>query len=361
VHELRAWFEEGEAVFHEAAQAIQSHTEEINPDQALNAIHTMRAHSAYFSFRLGKSAISHTVLLSSAATLQTSTDQSAAAYSMWYLGIVCWALGKFTEAIDSLRVSWEKARTRGERWYEAAAGEYIGIVMHEQGEYGRARPYFTEALAIARELGDPMLLAHVLAYMSRTIIALGRITEAETILQESLALAQEIGYSSYMGHALDGLGRLTQMRSLDEARSLFAASYEAYKESGDLRNMARVLSHQGYNSLARGDDIDAQASFLAVLCLASEGGFMPFALDALAGLASLQARRGDKERALLLLLMVLSHPASPQETKDRADDLRASLQAQLAPAQVETIQAQAGETTLEAVVEDILREAGPSF
>ena len=355
VYELRAWFEEGEAVFHDAAEAIRSHTEETNPDEVLNVIHILRAHSAYFSFRLGKSAISYTVLLSSATTLQSSTDQSAAAYSMWYLGIVCWALGRFAEANDSLRVSLEKARTLGERWYEAAAGEYIGIVMHERGEYEQARPYFMEALAIARKLGDPMQIAHVLAYMSRTIVALGRITEAETILRESLALAQEIGYSSYMGHALDGLGRLTQLTNPDEARTLFAASYDAYKESGDIRNMARVLSHQGYNSLACGDDIDAQNSFIAVLRLVREGGFIPFALEALAGLASLQAKQGDREHALELLLVVSNHPASLQETKDRADPLRAELETQLNPAQVETIQAHGREKTFELVVEDLLK------
>jgi tetratricopeptide (TPR) repeat protein len=355
VYELRAWFEEGEAVFHDAAEAIQSHTEPANPDEVLNATRTMRAHSAYFSFRLGKSAISHTVLLSSATALQSSTDQSAAAYSMWYLGIVRWALGSFTEAIDSLRVSLEKARTHGEQWYEAVAGEYIGIVMHERGEYEQARPYFMEALAIARKLGDPMLIAHVLAYMSRTIVALGRIPEAEAILRESLALAQEIGYSSYMGHALDGLGRLAQLTNPDEARTLFAASYDAYKESGDLRNMARVLSHQGYNSLARGDDIDAQNSFIAVLRLVREGGFTPFALDALTGLASLQAKQDDRQHALELLLMVLNHPASLQETKDRADPLRAELETQLNPTQIEAIQAHVREKTFEMVVEDLLK------
>jgi predicted ATPase len=355
VYELRAWFEEGEVVFHEAAEAIRSHTEETNPDEALIVIHIMCAHSAYFSFRLGKSAEPYALLLSSATTLQSSTDQSAASYSMWYLGIVCWALGRFTEANDSLRVSLEKARTHGERWYEAAAGEYIGIVLHEQGEYEQARPYFMEALAIARELGDPMLIAHVLAYMSRTIVALGRVTEAETILRESLALAQEIGYSSYLGHALDGLGRLAQMTSPEEARILFAASYDAYKESGDTRNMARVLSHQGYNSLARGDDIDAQNSFIAVLRLVREGGFIPFALDALAGLASLHAKQDDRQHALELLLIVLNHPASLQETKDRADPLRAELETQLSPARVKAIQAHAREKTFEMVVEEFLK------
>jgi predicted ATPase/DNA-binding XRE family transcriptional regulator len=357
VYELRAWFEEGETVFHDAAEAIRSYTEETNPDEALNVIHAMRAHSAYFSFRLGKSAVAYEVLLPSATILQSSIDQFAAAYSMWYLGIVCWELGRFTEANDSLRVSLEKARTHGERWHEAAAGEYIGIVMHERGEYEQARPYFMGALAIARKLGDPMLIAHVLAYMSRTMLALGRVTDAETILRESLALAQEIGYGSGVGHALDGLGRLTQMTSPDEARILFAASYGAYQESGDTRNMARVLSHQGYNSLALGDDVDAQNSFTAVLRLAREGGFIPFALDALAGLANLQAKQSNMGHALELLLIVLNHPASPQETKDRVSDLRADLEAQLTSQQVEAALARAQAKTFDAVVDEVLKQA----
>src|SRR5512141_649079 len=99
--------------------------------------------------------------------------------------------------------------------------------------------------------------------------------------------------------------------------------------------MARVLSHQGYNTLARGDDIDAQNSFIAVLRLVREGGFLPFALDALAGLASLQAKQGDVDHALELLLIVLNHPASLQETKNRAEILRMELEARLTPQQIE--------------------------
>jgi tetratricopeptide (TPR) repeat protein len=354
VYELRAWFEEGEAVFHDAAEAIRSQTEEPNPDEALIAMHLMCAHSAYFGFRLSKSAVPYASLLSSATFLQSSTDQFAAAYSMWYLGIVCWTLGRCTEATDNLRASLERFKIHGDRWHESAAGEYIGIVMHERGEYEQARPYFMEALEIARELGDPMQIAHILAYMSRTIVALGRITEAEVILRESLALAQEIGYRSGIGHALDGLGRLAQMTNPDEARSLFAASYDVYRETGDLRNMARVLSHQGYNSLARGDDVDAQNSFLAALRLTREGGFIPFALDALVGLARLQAKQGDLEHALKLLLIVLNHSASWHETKDHADILRKELEERLTPAQIEAAQAQVQKQSFDHVLGEVL-------
>ncbi|HET9908242.1 MAG TPA: tetratricopeptide repeat protein, partial [Anaerolineales bacterium] len=356
VYELRGWLAEGETVFRDAAKAIQSHPVEIeNDDEASTAMNAMRAHSAFFSFRLGRSAEAYTELRSSATSLQSCKDQVAAVQSLWYLGIVCWELGKFAEANESLYASLEKARACGERWFEAAAGEFIGIVMHEQGEYEQARQHFIEALAIDRALGDPMITAHVLAYMSQTSQALGETAEAENFLRESLALAQEIGYFSGMGHALDGLGRLTQMTNPTEARALFAASYGVYKEFGDLRNLARVLSHQGYNALALGDAASAHDSFIAVLRHAREGGFIPLALDALVGIASLQAKRGECEQALELLLTILNHPASIQETKDRAARLRTVSEAQLTPLQIEAVQTHAGEKTLVSVVEDLLK------
>ena len=233
--------------------------------------------------------------------------------------------------------------------------EYLGIVAHDQGEYDQARHHLTEALAKAREMGDPMVISHVLGYLSLTTLALGETVETENLLRESLALAREIGYRSGIGRALDGLGIVVQVTRPNEARALFASSCDVFRGTGDLRNLSRVLSHQGYNSLAISDVPAAQNSFIAVLHLAREGGFIPFALDALVGLASLQAKQGDREHALELLLVVLNHPSSLQDTKNRAAQLRAELEALLTPSQIESIQANAEEETLESVVEKLLK------
>lgn len=226
--------------------------------------------------------------------------------------------------------------------------------MHEQGEYDQARRHFTEALAIARELGDPMVIAHILAYLSQTIQAPGGTAEAEKFLRESLALAQKIGYRSGMGHALDGLGRLAQVTSSNEARTLFAASYDVYREIGDLRNLSRVLSHQGYNSLALGDVADAQNSFMAVLRLAREGGYMPFALDALTGLAMMWAEDADDEHALELVVHILQHPAATHDAKTRAERLRAELETRLTPQQREAAQTRVRMRSFDQVISQIL-------
>jgi hypothetical protein len=79
---------------------------------------------------------------------------------------------------------------------------------------------------------------------------------------------------------------------------------------------------------------------------------LPLALDALIGLAYLQARSGEDEQALEMLLCVSHHTASTQDAKDRADNLRAELEGQLTPAQIEEVSAQV--KTFEALVEAIL-------
>ena len=353
--ELQTWFAEGEILFRNAAEKIDAHATEVGLDiDALVAIHTMRARSGYFSFRLGKSVASYATLLPSARYLQSSTDQSAAAYALWFLGIVCWELGKFSEANESLRASLETARACGEQWCATAAEEFIGIVAHDQGEYALARQHLAEALASAHAIGDPMVISHILGYLSLTTLALGETTEAEKLLNESLAIVQRIEYRSGIGSTLDRLGLVAQMSNPEKARTLFASSCDVFTETGDLRSLSRVFSHQGYNSFALGDVADAQASFIAALRLAHEGGYAPYVLDALVGLASLQAKWGDGQRALELLLIALNHPAKTQEIMDRAGQLQRNLESQLPARQVKAIRARAEGRTFEAAVEEAL-------
>ena len=67
----------------------------------------------------------------------------------------------------------------------------------------------------------------------------------------------------------------------------------------------------------------------------TQGTFV--ALEALVGFAALKAKQGNIEQALELSLIVLNHPASLQETKNRADPLRAELEAHITPTQIEAM------------------------
>jgi len=339
--ELRAWFEEGETVFGNAAK----HSSSAISDK-------LRAHSAYFAFRRGNTVAAYEALTLIAQRL--SADENT--HAQLYLGIVSREMGKIAEANQVLRESLEKAKESDDKWTQSMAGQFLGIIALDMGEYAAAHRYLTAALAVAREMGDPMLTAHALSFLSLTIQIQGETDTAEKLLQESLALTQKIGYRWGVGHALDGLGILAQARDPREARDLFAASSNVYREIGDLQSMARALSHQGFASLVLDDLPDAQKSFTEALDLARQCDYIPFVLGALSGFASLSAKRGNMEQALELALIVLNHPATLQETKDRAEKLRAEANAQPTRLQIHAAQTHPGKMELETVIKNLLAE-----
>jgi predicted signal transduction protein with EAL and GGDEF domain len=108
---------------------------------------------------------------------------------------------------------------------------------------------------------------------------------------------------------------------------------------------------------ALGNDAEAERGWCEALHVTMETQGTFVALEALVGIATLKAKQRNIEQALELSLIVLNHPASFQETKDRAEALRAELEAQLTSQQVEAAQARAKATTFEAAVEEILQQA----
>lgn len=356
--ELRTWLSEGETLFRNAAEKIQARVAQAKLGEAeLTTLHAMRAHSAYFSFRLGKSAAAYAALQPSVDYLLASVDPLMRMQALWYLGIVSWELGKFAEAKASFQASLEQARAGDEHWWVTFVTEFSGIVAHATGEYEQARCQLTEALMGARELGDPMVTSHVLIFLSQTLRALGQNGDAGNYLHESLALAREIGYRHGIGRALDGLGQLAQAADPKEARELYAASCNVFREMGDLGILSVVLCHQGYNLIALGEVTEAQRSFGEVMRLTHEGGYIPFALDALLGLAMIETKRSDDVRALEFATYVGQHPAAAHDVQARAEKMRVELQARLTPEQIQAAQAWAQKQSFNEVVAFALAEA----
>jgi tetratricopeptide (TPR) repeat protein len=195
-----------------------------------------------------------------------------------------------------------------------------------------------------------------LDFLSRSALRLGRYDEARAALEESVALNSSIGFGWGLGTAYRGLGKVAQAQGKHEqAVDMFRKSLDIFTEMGGSWFVARVLAEMGISILALGNEAEAGRVWREALRIATEIHATPVALEALAGFASLRAKQGDREHALGLLLVVLNHPASLQITKNRASALRADLEAQLTPTQVEAIQAHAADKTFEAVVEDLLK------
>jgi hypothetical protein len=88
--------------------------------------------------------------------------------------------------------------------------------------------------------------------------------------------------------------------------------------------------------------------------LAYEGGLLPPALDALAGLAALETRQEANQRALDLVTCVLEHPSTTKETKMIANQLRVELEAKLTSQKFKVEQQCAPSKNFDEIVRQVL-------
>jgi tetratricopeptide (TPR) repeat protein len=231
------------------------------------------------------------------------------------------------------------ARECGEHWFEAMDTEFLGRVAVEQGEYNQARQYLSEALAMLRQLGDPSMTAHALSYLGRAMQLMGEYPEAAKLLQEGLQLSRENGYHVAMGLALVGLGKIAYVEGhYEEAQPFFSESASLFQDIGDTHRLSRTLYHRGLNLMALGDFADAQNDFCTALHLAYKGGFTPSTLNALTGLAALESQQKASQQIFELVLYIVQHPGSTQETKSLAKQVQIEVKAKLSPEQVEAAQ-----------------------
>ena len=119
-------------------------------------------------------------------------------------------------------------------------------------------------------------------------------------------------------------------------------------------DIAQALVYLGEAAVAAGDLVDARRIFLDALREATEAQTALLSVDALIGLAHVQAVTGQIPRAVEISRCVLSHSASAQPTKDRAEQLLAQLEPRLAPQQVEAARAWAQAASLETLVAELL-------
>jgi tetratricopeptide (TPR) repeat protein len=276
-----------------------------------------------------------------------------------YLGRVMEMTGHYTRASELYLEGLEIATVMGNRWFKAMCltlhTALVGLTL------GTLEPALThERLKSVvndwRLIGDPRIIAFALDFLSRSALRLERYDEAHAALEESVALNSSIGFDWGLGTAYRSLGKIAQMQEKHEqAVVMFRKSLEIFTELGGSWFVARVLTEMGISLLALGDEAEAGRVWRESLHTATDIHGIPVALEALAGFASLQAKQGDKEHALELLLFVLNHPASLQVTKNRASALQSQLETQITPSEVEAIQIQVKEKTFEAIVEEALK------
>lgn len=288
------------------------------------------------------------------------------ATALHYFGSLEVFLGEFTEAQALLQEGLALFREEQDQRGMGLCLAVLGMATGSLGQYTEAYQLLQQGIALLRAVDDQHYLGMSLSFLGDIVVQMGRLAEAKQLLLESLAITRALGDRWSMALCLNQLGVvnfLTGEAAWAEAKQLHQESLVLAKELGEKYIVVVSLNHLGRVQYALGEGQEAAQTFLTALRMAIESRAAPVALDILIGLATPIVHPevsvtgvvlNLKEQAVEWLALVLSHPASRQDTKDRAGRLLAELESHLPPQVSAATRARGQIRSLEAIAAEIL-------
>ena len=273
--------------------------------------------------------------------------------------------GEYVRGRKLLEESCQLGRAEGDRWLYAWNLIVYCTTIHLSGEYKEAQQVLEEAKQILTTMEEQLLYGYVLNLQGRIAADLGQLAQATTYHQAALTQRLKIGTQTGIAFTLRDLGYVYYLQGkYEEAEAYFRHCINMANETnmltiseqskGLLGNIALAIGDytaakryfqqsnfinlglvggMGWAWLGLGELAEAKKYFLARLKQMIDDGGKPTGLDALVGLAHVQAQTGQLRQALMWLVLVQHHHASMYEIKEKARQLWEELTAKL-PAEI---------------------------
>ncbi len=250
------------------------------------------------------------------------------------LGQVAYTLGLYADAEALYREAIELSQAIGDVSSVDWMQTQVGMLLFIQGQYEAAEALLRNLLQYARHRGEVDGIAWRSLHLSEILTALNRDEEASEAVEECLSLTDEnLPWNEYpwatyqKSRLLLRAGRAQQ--SYDLASKVFSILNKhdidhPWSKSATLFNM-------GESATMMGDYETAHTHLVESLAIATEVHSVMLQLRHLVGVARLFAYTNHLAEALEIIAFVQHHPASWQETKDRAKSLLQELDCQLTP------------------------------
>lgn len=363
---LRSWYQEGAALFAQAADAVQASdpllhgellarqgrcSEFIAPAEEATALYErslalLRGLGAereaalplyglgYMAHLRGDYAASRQYLGESLALYETVGNRWGAANVLSSLCLTLRRQGDFAAARAYGQRSLDIRRALGDRRGIASSQNNMGLLLCALGEYPAAELALRESLALCRELSHTVGAANALTSLCQVAFNAGDIAKSIQYQQEALALFREVGDLWGVALAQNNLGQLELERgAAAAARPLLEAAVAGYRRAGVQSGLTNALSNLGRVCETLGEFSAAAGHLQEALALSLTIGDLPFGLEVLARAAALLARypgTAATSHALspaTVLDYVLNHPALLEETRNAATKFRQQLPA----------------------------------
>lgn len=321
--ELASWLEEGVALLEVAIQAAANGAGDSVRRRVMGEA---RAQQALLLMRQGRFQQSLQRAAESLDVLRSLPDPDLLVRPLLVRSIILHMDGKLDDSHAAGAKTLVYAQQAGDRWAQAFADFLMGHVVHLRGDHRAGYMQMSRGMQSWRNEGDPRTLAIGLNFLSPAAIALGRYEEAEAYLRESLEICRELGDRWGVGTALRflGLAALIQGDAV-KAQEHLRHSLQVHRGFVVGWDIARTLTYLGNASLTLGQIEEARQCYLEAQQRADEAGSRPAALDALMGLAQVEAQAGQPQQALEQVRSILHDPASSQEARHLAARLHATL------------------------------------
>ena len=346
-YEITGLYREGIEQFELLVQALKSEQEE----KRHRTLGLTLIHQALLNFRKGEFERARMLYEESILNLRPAGDQALLGDALVFLGTIQHLIGEYKRAASTLEEGLFYARQSKEPWFEAWAVYNLGHVESLLGRYEQGYEQMLTGLAMWRELGDPQSIALGLNFLIQTMINLGRFDDAKNFMHESIALCEQSKNRWGLGTAYRYLGLVYLAEGqLAPAKTNLLKSLKIFGEFSVGWDIARSLAYLGDVAMLAGEYNEARKTYQDALVSALEANATPIALDALLGLGELDAGSGKAEKAIVLCFYILDHPASENETRNRAEKLRVDLESRLSSEVVSTARELANDVIMELIL-----------
>ena len=278
------------------------------------------------------------------------------AITLLFSGIVLRYTGDCQKASDHLRIAHTLTRGTGQPWLHCASAVMAGVVEYDLGHLHGPKQWLDKGLSLSRAVGEPAILAYAISSLVQTTRAMGKLAEVERLLEEGLRLSAEAGHHFTRAMLFEQWAQLCfDTGDTIKAIAMGQESITIFRELNDMWHLSRALTMIGKFEMSSGDAVQGKESFIEAVEIALQDHLYPNAFEALVEIGAGLKNHGDLALALQLTQLILHHPATGKEVKERARQLRVEIESQLSQGKVEEILYGSGAQTCETLVQEILR------
>jgi len=362
---IRGWYQEGDEAFQKAATGITDTYGEIDElaGEERKILGQVLVRQGWFRWHLSLFRKSKEVLRQSLTCFHPEAPDTREEIGLacYQLGVIESFMGDYDEAKTLLQESLAIGREIRDWFITGVSLSALGYVARSLGEYSEAEKLFHEGIAVCREANDRRSEIFIVNNLAWVANARGDPAEARRWLQEAFAFHKEANDKTLLAESLSRLGAAAYLEgAYAEAKQRYLESLEISQETGERLYLAFALIGLGYTTCALGEFEQSGRHLRAALQIAMEIESLQATTDALAGLGRLLAASDPgkiaAEKAVEMLALVLQHPASTQESKDRAAILLTGLESRLSSAIAAAAKERGQARDLQSIVEEYQTE-----